>query len=216
MKMTKITIIILICSISCAGQNMDNKMKEEIKKIDSLCKAMSDEYKIEITNKIEESVLEQNKGWFPTYLSQLYDTIPNSNIYVSEKQVSEGKLLRIAEGNIRWEWAKAYFDEYLKPTEMNETEYFFLDNELVKISLFQGFPDYNAIPANYWIVMRQVDLLYQKDILVSKNAFRHVWGSVTEYDEAAAERLMKEWNVSEEMLLQKAEELLKRMINRDK
>jgi hypothetical protein len=216
MKTKKITIILLLCGISCAGQEVDNNMsnmKKETEKIDNLCKVMSDECRIEILNKVDGSLPYLGRHWFTDYLYWLYDSTRNIGITVSEKQINEGRLLRIAEGKIRWELVEAFFgEEYDKPTEMTETEYFFLNNELVKISISKGHTDYNAIPSNYWIVIRQLDLSYQKDTLANKKAFWHVWGSVTEYNEEVAERYMKEWNVSEDTLLKKGGELLEKMI----
>jgi hypothetical protein len=217
MKTIKITFLLLLGVGLCAGQNIkNNDMIEKIEKLDSLCRAMSDEYRANVLSSIDRTADPVTRDWFSEYLYWEYNNTETPHITISEKQLDKGKLVRIAEGMFQWKRVKEFDvgDEYNQPTEMNETEYFFLNSELVKISIYKGHTDYNAMPRNYWVVVRQVDLMYQKGKLANKKAYYHVWGSITQYNDEVAEQYMEEWNVGEDMPLQKAGMIYEKLIRK--
>ena len=199
-------ICIMASSISC-GQNWQKIDTLHPDYLDSLCLTMSDEYRAMPENYTERRIYNALKDyWFTNYLNRTYDTIGTLHTSVSEKQLKEGVLLRITEGKFRIEKGESYGETYDCPTEMKETEYFYLNNELIKISVTEGSTDYNAIPANYWITVRQLDLLCQKDKIVDRKAYRY-FGDRTELEEEWIEQHVRYLDINENALIQKAHAL---------
>ena len=177
--------------------------------LDSLCLAMSDECRGMQVHSMDKEVYDINgilNHWFTEYLYLKYDTVGTPRMNVTEKQLKEGTLRRIAEGKFRIEKADSFGKTFNCPMVMNETEYFFLNNELVKISVTKGYPDYNAIPANYWIVMRQVDLLCQKNKIVNRKAYWYS-GDRIQLEDSEIEQEMDYLEIDENALIQKAQSL---------
>ncbi|MDR0661266.1 MAG: hypothetical protein LBG19_10855 [Prevotellaceae bacterium] len=103
---------------------------------------------------------------FVPYLHNSYYANGKKTRTAAQKQVKEGILLRLAEGKLCIEEVEGfrYKGKYVCPTEMIETEYFFLNNQLVKISFTIGRADYNVLPQNYWIVVSQIDFIYNTEL----------------------------------------------------
>jgi hypothetical protein len=147
--------------------------------------------------------------WFTEYLYKAYGAEGIPDVKVSEKQLKKGVLLRIAEGTFRVE-EKSWGQTYNCPTEMNEIEYFFLNNKLVKISIAKGYTDYNSSPALYWINIRQLDLLYQKNEIVNRKAYWYS-GDRQQLDDEWVEQYMRDLDINENVLIQKAYTLYKEL-----
>jgi hypothetical protein len=179
--------------------------------LDSLCLAMSKECRAAIVNNIDDNACNLTVNhWFTKYLYwTTYDTTGTPRMNISEKRLKEGVLLRITEGKFRIEEKDGRGKTYNCPTEMSETEYFFLNNELIKISIVKGYTDYNAIPSNYWIGIRQLDLLCQESKIVKRKAYSY-FGDIIPYkplEEELVELYIKDFDINEEALIQKARKL---------
>jgi len=202
-----------MASMTGCRQNRQQKDLSQIILLDSICQTMSDEYRA-------KSCIYGGLGspdgiaghWFTEYLYLTYDTVETPPVNVSERQLKEGVLLRIAEGRFRIE-KKSYGKTYNCPTKMNETEYFFLNNELVKISIAKGYTDYNSTPALYWITIRQLDLLCQKNEIVNRKAYWYSGGR-EQLDDEWVEQSMRDLDINESALIQKAHTLYKEFKNK--
>lgn len=133
--------------------------------LDSLCLSISDDVRLntlssEITDHIV--LVRAMENSFVSYLHNAYYTNGKKNCTATQKQVKEGILLRLAEGELSIEEIEDfhYKGKYVCPTEMVEKEYFFLNNQLAKISITIGRTDYNVLPRNYWIIVSQLDFIY--------------------------------------------------------
>ena len=199
MKRTIILVLTNICIMTSLGQNRQKADILSLDYLDSLCTAMSKEYRTNTHTNIDgKSPIEITGHWFSKYMYWEYDNKPPRTT-VFEKQLKEGTLLRLAEGNFRWETLDSYGKPYNCPTEMKEVEFFFLNGILVKISFIEGTTDYNFIPAKYWIRTDYLNLLFQENKIVRKSC-----GSP--YKEWL-EHYMKHFNVDENELIQKAHTL---------
>jgi hypothetical protein len=193
---------------SCAQSGQKKDIPQDC--LDSLCVAMSDECR-GVSMNTASYISESFSDWFPKYLKETYDTVGTPHINVSEKQLTEGTLRRIAEGKIRIEERADFSRTYNYPAEMSETEYFFLNNELVKISVAKGHTDYNFIPSAYWIMVFQLDLLCQKNEIVNRKAY---WCSGdknrTQVEVEKFEYYIRDLDINENALIQKAHTLKNR------
>lgn len=101
-------------------------------------------------------------------------------------------------------------EEYRIPAEMSEIEYFFLNGELIKISITKGETDYNALPENYWISMEQLDLIYEKNKLVKKTTYIHLgqWDPSTKASDEWTELFIKHYDINQDTLVERAYELM--------
>ena len=195
---------------SCAQNGLKSNISQ-IDYLDTLCLKMSDECRVIPVNYEDYMAYEARKvyneikyHWFTEYLYLTYDTVRTPRINVSEKQLKEGKLRRIAEGKLRIEEREGYLGNlYNYPVEMNETEYFFLNNELVKISISKGSTDYNFMPERYWIAVWQLDLLCQKNKVVNRKAY-YCFGDRGQPDNEWIERFVEYLNIDENALIEKA------------
>jgi len=203
-----------MASMISSGQNRPKKENLPINYLDSLCQIMSDEHRV---NTARDIVGNENneipRDWYSQYLYKTYYSAETQRINVSEKQFKEGKVLRIAEGTLRWERVKefGFGDEYNNPTEMSETEYFFLNNELLKISISKGHTDYNARPSYYGVVIRQLDLLCEKSKIVNRKAY---WYS--QLCDECVELYMREFDINENVLIQKAHTFYEKLTSKIK
>ena len=164
---------ILLCGISitpCLAQVMITT-----KQINRICLSLSDEVRRNTpTEKIDSAVpapISDLSFNFVRYLHNAYYAKERKTRTATKTQLPQGTLLRLAEGKLIIEQVEdellrvepyTYPTEYMYPTEMVETEYFFLNNRLVKISVTIGHADYNVIPSNYWIIVSQIDFSYHK------------------------------------------------------
>ena len=148
--------------------------------LDSLCLAMADEIRsntLKETASSTENIDILQKHDFLQYLHNTYCSNGKKTHTACQKQLKEGTLLRLAEGKLTIEEAEDFRkNRYRTPTSMVESEYFFLNGKLVKISLTIGRTDYNALPKNYWIMVKQIDFVYPPEDF-EKRTIYHV-GSV--------------------------------------
>ena len=162
--MKKITIIFALLYTCISSPQAQTTMT--IDRLDKLCLSMSDEIRAEIS--AEKTAVTaictatvMGKHDFLSYLDNAYYANGRKPRTAIQKQVNGGTLLRLAEGKLNIQEVEDFRkDKYPAPTEMVETEYFFLNNHLVKISLTTGRTDYNAMPRNYWVVVNQLDFVY--------------------------------------------------------
>ena len=201
---------IFIFFIAILGYNNNNNTAMTNEQLDSLCRTLSDECRATISNKIKDN--EQNLNvrffgnWFPTYLNEAYDTTNAPKIYIDEKQLNEGKLLRIAEGSYRTEEKETIFEtKYLLPVEMSETEYFFLNGELIKIIITKGRTDYNYLPSAYWVMIDRLDLIYEKS--VRKAAYTD-GGTLSKSKDEWIENFIRRYKINEDALIERSRILL--------
>ena len=198
-------------TFTCEAQT---KMTNE--QLDSLCREMTDKYRATF---LDRKALENRlfyisnsdktmRHWFPVYLSKVYDTVNAPGIHISEKRLENSKLLRIAEGRFRIETREGYLkrEAYRIPAEMSETEYFFLNGGLVKISITKGATDYNALPENYWFQINQLDLMYEKNKVVKKAAYFYFdqWDLSTKVSDEWTALFTKHHDIDEEALIERA------------
>lgn len=152
--------------------------------IDSLCLSISDEIKrcsvpteTDLT-KISASdlkVAKVAKHPFVSYLYNVYYIDDRKNRTAIQEQVGDETLLRLTEGKLHIEEAEDFryrMGKYLLPAEMMETEYFFLNEQLVKISQTIGRTDYNVYPQHYWIIVSQLDFVYHDTGSEKKSIYR--------------------------------------------
>ena len=205
--MKKYIIISFAVATTFTGYGQTKTTNEQL---DSLCREMTDKYRANILKQVannDRNTDRTMRHWFPVYLNKVYDTAQTPEIYISEKRLKNSKLLRIAEGSFSIETREGYMkEEYLIPAEMSETEYFFLNGYLVKISITKGITDYNALPKNYWIRMEQLDLMYEKNKLVKKTAYSHFgqWDISTKVSDEWTELFTKHHDIDEEALIERA------------
>ena len=158
------------CLTSCPAQK---ETVMTVEQIDSLCMFMTDEVRHDsisiadrrenIKEKIEKMRITRIRDdSFVLYLYNTGYTDDKQTYTATKKQVKEGILLRLAEGKLCIEEAEDFLhkSKYFLPTEMEETEYFFMNEQLVKISLTKGHTDYNVSPQAYWILVNQIDFVY--------------------------------------------------------
>ena len=200
-----IIISFVAAAFTCGAQT---KMTSE--QLDSLCRTMTDEYRTKILSTIANNERDTDRTtshWLPVYLNKAYDTENAPEIHISKKSLKKNKLLRIAEGSFRIEVKESYMkEEFRIPAVMNEIEYFFLNGELIKISITKGATDYNALPQNYWFQFNQLDLMYEKNKLVKKTAYFYFdqWNLSTKVSDEWTELFTKHHNIDEEALIERA------------
>jgi len=208
-----------MASITSFGQT---KLKKNLSRDDigTMCRTMSDEYRSNILNKIPPPINEEfdkaTSHWFPAYLNEAYNSTDIPEIHINEMRLNEHKLLRIAEGKFRIEEGDGYMkgEKYRIPAEMSETEYFFLNGKLIKIVITKGETDYNALPQNYWITMRQLDLIYEEDKLIKKTAYFYLdqWYPSAKRDDWI-ESFIKYNNINVDILIERAYFLMNELVN---
>ena len=207
---------IFIFFVAILGYNNNNNTAMTNEQLDSLCRTLSDECRATISSKAKDNDEDLNirflGNWFPTYLEKAYNTTNAPKIHINEKQLNEGKLLRIAEGSFRIEERVSPYGEvkYLLPVEMSETEYFFLNGELIKISITKGLTDYNALPQNFWIRIEQLDLIYEKDKPVKKAVYSYFgqWNSLSKVSDEWIENFIRHYKINEDTLIERSRILL--------
>ena len=203
---------IFIFFVAILGYNNNNNTAMTNEQLDSLCRTLSDECRATILNKIaddDNNIDRKTRHWFPTYLNQAYDTTNAPKIHINEKQLNEGKLLRIAEGSYRIEERESHIHlkgiKFQIPTEMSETEYFFLNGELIKISITKGRTDYNYRPSAYWVIINRLDLIYEKS--VRKAAYTD-GGTLSKPSDERIENFIRHYKINEDALIERSRILL--------
>ena len=201
---------IFIFFVAILGYNNNNNTAMKNEQSDSLCRTLSDECRATISNKIKDNDENLNVrffgNWFPTYLDKAYNTTNAPKIYIDEKQLNEGKFLRIAEGSYRTEEKETIFEtKYLLPVEMSETEYFFLNGELIKIIITKGRTDYNYLPSAYWVMIDRLDLIYEKS--VRKAAYTD-GGTLSKSKDEWIENFIRRYKINEDALIERSRILL--------
>ena len=201
---------IFIFFVAILGYNNNNNTAMTNEQLDSLCRTLSDECRATISNKIKDNDENLNVrffgNWFPTYLDKAYNTTNAPKIYIDEKQLNEGKFLRIAEGSYRTEEKETIFEtKYLLPVEMSETEYFFLNGELIKIIITKGRTDYNYLPSAYWVMIDRLDLIYEKS--VRKAAYTD-GGTLSKSKDEWIENFIRRYKINEDALIERSRILL--------
>lgn len=159
---TIFTALALLCFNSCSSQTQTTMT---IQQLDSLCFSLSDEARTSIFSDIIDSIdyaIIKSKHEFISYIDKAYYNGRKLQT-ATLKQIKEGTLLRLAEGKLCIKEVDDFRGlKYPLPTEMVETEYFFLNNQLVKISVTIGRTDYNVMPQNYWVIVNLLDFVYHK------------------------------------------------------
>ena len=201
---------IFIFFVAILGYNNNNNTAMTNEQLDSLCRTLSDECRATISSKAKDNDENLNVrffgNWFPTYLDKAYNTTNAPKIYIDEKQLNEGKFLRIAEGSYRTEEKETIFEtKYLLPVEMSETEYFFLNGELIKIIITKGRTDYNYLPSAYWVMIDRLDLIYEKS--VRKAAYTD-GGTLSKSKDEWIENFIRRYKINEDALIERSRILL--------
>ena len=216
MNATKTALILIALAVFAGNCNGQNKMTNE--QLDNICREMSDESRAKVLNQIADKDRDADRAtshWFPAYLDITYNTTNASEIQINEKRLNKNKLVRITEGSFRIEVREDRMKEkYRIPTEMNETEYFFLNGELVKISITKGYTDYNALPYNYWFRIHQLDLMFKKNKLVKKAEYIYFgqWDSSSK----VSDEWIETFGIDEDTLIKRAYILNEKVREKDK
>lgn len=220
--MSRILIALILLLVTSCNSKAQVAMTTE-QQLDSLCQAMSDEYRLSIPMEITDGtdIIAKNErlnNSFISYLHNAYYTSGKKTLTAVKKQVESGKLLRLAEGKLAIEEVEDFRnDKYIAPVDMVETEYFFLDGKLIKVSVTFGRTDYNALPRNYWIMVNQIDFVYNNTKLAKATiyhvnnhiplTYRSILPTNVMSNDEWREMVMNYANITEEKLRAKAYEL---------